>query len=60
MDFKQIQELIKLINKSNIGEISIEEKEFKITIRQKATLKFTYAKVAKKPGKNMRLRSKSW
>ncbi|MGN6495091.1 MAG: acetyl-CoA carboxylase biotin carboxyl carrier protein [Agriterribacter sp.] len=35
MDFKQIQELIKLINKSNIGEISIEEKEFKITIRQK-------------------------
>ncbi|CAN5468502.1 acetyl-CoA carboxylase biotin carboxyl carrier protein [soil metagenome] len=35
MDFKQIQELIKIINKSNIGEISIEEKEFKITIKQK-------------------------
>lgn len=35
MDFKQIQELIKIINKSNIGEISIEDKEFKITIRQK-------------------------
>jgi acetyl-CoA carboxylase biotin carboxyl carrier protein len=35
MDFKQIQELIKMINKSNIGELSIEEKEFKITIRQK-------------------------
>jgi acetyl-CoA carboxylase biotin carboxyl carrier protein len=35
MDFKQIQELIKMINKSNIGEVSIEEKEFKITIRQK-------------------------
>ncbi len=35
MDFKQIQELIKIINKSNIGEICIEEKEFKITIRQK-------------------------
>lgn len=35
MDFKQIQELIKVINKSNIGEISIEEKDFKITIRQK-------------------------
>ncbi|MBX3254977.1 MAG: acetyl-CoA carboxylase biotin carboxyl carrier protein [Chitinophagaceae bacterium] len=35
MDFKQIQELIKLINKSNIGEISVEDKEFKITIRQK-------------------------
>jgi acetyl-CoA carboxylase biotin carboxyl carrier protein len=35
MDFKQIQELIKLINKSNIGEVSIEEKGFKITVRQK-------------------------
>ena len=35
MDFKQIQELIKLINKSNIGELSIEEKDFKITIKQK-------------------------
>ena len=35
MDFKQIQELIKMINKSNIGEVSIEEKEFKITIKQK-------------------------
>jgi acetyl-CoA carboxylase biotin carboxyl carrier protein len=35
MDFKQIQELIKLINKSNIGEVSIEEKGFKLTIKQK-------------------------
>ena len=35
MDFKQIQELIKIINKSNIGELSIEEKEIKITIKQK-------------------------
>ncbi|HXL58506.1 MAG TPA: acetyl-CoA carboxylase biotin carboxyl carrier protein [Chitinophagaceae bacterium] len=35
MDFKQIQELIKIINKSNIGEISIEENDFKITIKQK-------------------------
>jgi len=35
MDFKQIQELIKIINKSNIGELSIEEKDFKITIKQK-------------------------
>jgi acetyl-CoA carboxylase biotin carboxyl carrier protein len=34
MDFKQIQELIKIINKSNIGEISVEEKDFKITIKQ--------------------------
>ncbi len=35
MDFKQIQELIKVVNRSNIGEISIEEKDFKITIKQK-------------------------
>lgn len=35
MDFKQIQELIKMINKSNIGEVSIEEKGFKVTIKQR-------------------------
>lgn len=35
MDFKQIQELINLVNESNIGEVSIEQKEFKITIKQK-------------------------
>jgi acetyl-CoA carboxylase biotin carboxyl carrier protein len=35
MDFKQIQELIRLINKSNIGELTVEEKGFKITIKQK-------------------------
>ncbi|MEI6947244.1 acetyl-CoA carboxylase biotin carboxyl carrier protein [Paraflavisolibacter sp. H34] len=35
MDFKQIQELIKLVNLSNIGEITVEQKDFKITIKQK-------------------------
>ena len=35
MDFKQIQELIRLVNKSNIGELTIEEKGFHITIKQK-------------------------
>ncbi len=35
MDFKQIQELIKLVNDSNIGEVSLEQKDFKITIKQK-------------------------
>jgi len=34
MEFKQIQELIKAINKSNISELSIEEGDFKITIKQ--------------------------
>ena len=35
MDLKQIQDLVKMVNKSNISELSIEEKEFKITIKQK-------------------------
>ena len=35
MDYKQIQELIKMVNKSNIGELTIEQKDFKITIKQK-------------------------
>lgn len=34
MEFKQIQELIKAINKSNISELSIKDGEFEITIRQ--------------------------
>lgn len=35
MDIKQVQELVKIINKTNISEISIEEEGLKITIRQK-------------------------
>jgi acetyl-CoA carboxylase biotin carboxyl carrier protein len=35
MDIKQIQELVKLINKTSIGEITIEEEGTKITIKQK-------------------------
>jgi acetyl-CoA carboxylase biotin carboxyl carrier protein len=35
MDFKQIQELIKIVNKSNIGELTIEQKDFRVTIKQK-------------------------
>jgi acetyl-CoA carboxylase biotin carboxyl carrier protein len=35
MDFKQIQELIRLVNKSNIGELIVEEKGFSLTIKQK-------------------------
>ena len=37
MEYKQIQELIKVINKSNISELSIEEGDFKITIKQEQT-----------------------
>lgn len=43
MDFRQIQDLIKMINKSNIGELTIEEKDFKITIKQKEEEKLVYA-----------------
>ena len=35
MDIKQIQELVKLMNKSTIGEITIEEDGKKISIKQK-------------------------
>jgi acetyl-CoA carboxylase biotin carboxyl carrier protein len=41
MEFKQIQELIKAINKSNISELSIEEGDFKITIKQAQTVSET-------------------
>lgn len=37
MEFKQIQELIKAINKSNISKLSIKEGEFEITIEQQAS-----------------------
>jgi acetyl-CoA carboxylase biotin carboxyl carrier protein len=35
MDIKEIQDLIKLINKSNIGELNIERGDFKLNIKQK-------------------------
>lgn len=35
MDIKQIQELVRIITRTNISEIEIEEKDFKIVIRQK-------------------------
>jgi acetyl-CoA carboxylase biotin carboxyl carrier protein len=43
MDLKQIHELIKIINKSNIGEISIEDKDGKVTIKQKEEQVITHA-----------------
>ena len=41
MEYKQIQELIKTINKSNISELSVEEGDFKITIKQAQTISET-------------------
>lgn len=43
MEYKQIQELIKTINKSSISELSIEEGDFKIVIKQEITLQAPYA-----------------
>jgi acetyl-CoA carboxylase biotin carboxyl carrier protein len=46
MDFKQIQELIKMINKSNIGEVTVEQKDFKVTIKQKEEVITQYVTAA--------------
>jgi acetyl-CoA carboxylase biotin carboxyl carrier protein len=43
MDLKQIHELNKINNKSNIGEISIEDKDGKVTIKQKEEAPVTVA-----------------
>ena len=42
MDLKQIQDLVKMVNKSNISELSIEEKDIKITIKQKEVFLNSY------------------
>ena len=44
MDIKQIQDLIKFVSKSGVNEVSIEEKDFKITI--KTTQETTYVTAA--------------
>lgn len=36
MDFKQIQELVRLVNKSRISELSIEQDKFKISIKRES------------------------
>ncbi len=35
MEIKEIQELIKIFDKSNLGELDIEQKDFKITLKTK-------------------------
>ncbi len=49
MDIKQIQELVKMINKTNISEISVEEKDLKITIKQKEDAVQTFVNAAPAP-----------
>ncbi len=36
MDIKEVQNLIKLVSKSGISEVKIEEKDFKLTIKNKS------------------------
>ena len=45
MDIKQIQELIKFVSKSGVNEVSIEQKEFKITIKTNQAPVFVQAAV---------------
>ena len=49
MDIKKIQDLVKIVTKSNIGEIRIEEKDFKITIKQKQEIIQTVAAPQQQP-----------
>ena len=49
MEYKQIQELIKTINKSNISELSIEEGDFKITIKQEFSGAVAFAPMPAQP-----------
>lgn len=49
MEFKQIQELIKAINKSNISELTVEEGEFKITIKQAQTSEMQFVAMPSMP-----------
>ncbi len=46
MDIKQIQELIKFVSRSGVNEVSIEQKEFKITIKTNQAPTYVTAAVA--------------
>lgn len=49
MDTKQIQELVKLVNKSNISELTIEREDFKITIKQQRETPQNFIAPAQQP-----------
>jgi acetyl-CoA carboxylase biotin carboxyl carrier protein len=49
MEYKQIQELIKLVNKSNIGELKIKEGDFEIMIRSQGYVEAVKSKLAGGP-----------
>jgi acetyl-CoA carboxylase biotin carboxyl carrier protein len=45
MDIKQIQDLIRFVSKSGVNEVSIEQKDFKITIKTNQTPTFVNASI---------------
>lgn len=45
MDIKQIHELIKFVSKSGVNEVSLEQKEFKITIKTNQAPTFVTASI---------------
>ena len=45
MDIKQIQDLIRFVSKSGVNEVSIEQKDFKITIKTNQAPTFVTASV---------------
>jgi len=49
MDIKQIQELIKFVSRSGVNEVSIEQKEFKITIKTNQAPTYVTASVPPAP-----------
>jgi len=53
MEFKQIQELIKAVNKSNLTELSVKEGDFEICIKQASASETQYVAVQGAPMQNM-------
>lgn len=45
MDIKQIQDLIRFVSKSGVNEVSIEQKDFKITIKTNQTPTYVNASI---------------
>jgi acetyl-CoA carboxylase biotin carboxyl carrier protein len=49
MDIKQIQDLIRFVSKSGVNEVSIEQKDFKITIKTNDAPTFVNASIPAQP-----------
>lgn len=49
MDIKQIQDLIRFVSKAGVSEVSIEQKEFKITIKTQQAPTFVNATIPAAP-----------